>query len=288
MARSGFPQESVGGGAAPVVLFARLRQHLDWNSGGRDAARASGSLPREQARCPSSSSERAPNASKPRAHREWHPRCLRVSLWPQRQEETKSRASRRKGAPMASPTKFAHVVFNTHRYEKMIHWYLRVFEARVQYRNDCLAFLTYDDEHHRFAFVNLGPAPDGLPARREDAVGVHHLAYTWNGVGELADVYTRLKADGILPLRPIRHGPTLSLYYKDPDGNQLEFQVDLLTPDKANEFMRGPAFAENPIGEPFDPDELVDRLEAGRPVDEMVFRSDQLQASPARPRAALA
>jgi catechol 2,3-dioxygenase-like lactoylglutathione lyase family enzyme len=32
---------------------------------------------------------------------------------------------------MVAPSKFAHVVFNTHRYDEMIDWYARVFEARV-------------------------------------------------------------------------------------------------------------------------------------------------------------
>ena len=176
---------------------------------------------------------------------------------------------------MASPSKFAHVVYNTHRYEEMIDWYLRVFEAKVQHRDGRLAFLTYDDEHHRFAFVNLGSAPEDLPPRRRNAVGVNHLAYTWRGLDELVDLYKRLKADGILPVWPVRHGPTLSLYYSDPDGNQLEFQIDLLELAAANDFMRGPAFEANPIGEPFDPDQLVARFDAGEPVEAIVFRSDQ-------------
>src|ERR1041384_4656797 len=56
---------------------------------------------------------------------------------------------------MAKPSKFAHVVYSTRRYEEMIDWYQRVFEAKVVYQNPALAFLTYDDEHHRFAFANL-------------------------------------------------------------------------------------------------------------------------------------
>ena len=63
-----------------------------------------------------------------------------------------------------------------------------------------------------------------------------------------------------MPSRPIRHGLTLSLYYRDPDGNGLEFQIDLMGAEDANEFMSGPAFAANPIGEPFDPDALAARL----------------------------
>ena len=34
-----------------------------------------------------------------------------------------------------------------------------------------------------------------------------------------------------MPVRTINHGPTVSMYYKDPDGNQVELQVDVF--DKA-------------------------------------------------------
>ena len=56
---------------------------------------------------------------------------------------------------MASPTKLAHVVYMARRFDEMITWYQKVFEAKVQYQNAAFAFLTYDDEHHRFAFANM-------------------------------------------------------------------------------------------------------------------------------------
>ena len=177
---------------------------------------------------------------------------------------------------MTSPRKFAHVVFNTHRYDEMIAWYLNVFEARCQHRDDRLAFITYDDEHHRMAFVNLGPLPEDPPKKRMGkGPGLNHLAYTWDSLGDLVSLYKRLRTDGITPVRPIRHGPTLSRYYADPDGNLLEFQIDLLDPAAAVEFMDGSSFEANPIGEPFDPVELAARYDAGNSVDEIVFRSDQ-------------
>jgi len=179
---------------------------------------------------------------------------------------------------MVAPSKFAHVVFNTHRYDEMIDWYARVFEARVQHRNDRLAFLTYDDEHHRFAFVNLGKAKDSPEERPAMAPGLNHLGYTWRNLEELIDTYVRLKGHGVMPTRPIRHGLTLSLYYHDPDGNGLEFQIDLLEAEDANEFMSGPAFAANPIGEPFDPEALAVRLAQGKPVNDLIFRSDQAES----------
>jgi catechol 2,3-dioxygenase-like lactoylglutathione lyase family enzyme len=173
-----------------------------------------------------------------------------------------------------APSKFAHVVYKTHKFEMMLDWYVSVFNARVQHRDERLAFLTYDDEHHRFAFINLGPATEERP-RREDDAGVHHVAYTWKNLDELVATYKRLKSLGIVPVRPIRHGLTLSMYYQDPDQNMMEFQIDLMDPDTANAFMGGPAFSSNPIGERFDPDELAARFDAGKSVDDLIFRSDQ-------------
>ena len=62
----------------------------------------------------------------------------------------------------------------------------------------------------------------------------------------------------------MNHGPTVSIYYADPDGNQIETQYDVWdTPEPANEFMNSAEFAENPFGVDFDPEEYIKRLEAG-------------------------
>ena len=133
-----------------------------------------------------------------------------------------------------------------------------------------------------FAFLNLGPtAAHG--ERKPLAVGVNHLAYTWKDVRELVDTFKRLKRFGVVPYRPIRHGPTLSMYYHDPDGNSLEFQADLMAMEAACAFMRTDAFAANPIGEAFDPDQLAARVDAGRPFNDLIFRSDQPQAKVVEP-----
>ena len=177
---------------------------------------------------------------------------------------------------MASPTKFAHVVYRTRRFDEMIDWYERVFEAQVRYRDPVLAFLTYDDEHHRFAFVNLAalkPASAEPAARAE--VGVDHVAYTYATLGDLLETYSRLKQRGIVPYWPVHHGPTLSFYYKDPDGNRLEFQVDRFqTAEEATAYMLGEAFAANPIGVKIDPDALLKHYRSGAPVEALLARPD--------------
>ena len=180
---------------------------------------------------------------------------------------------------MTAPSKFAHIVYRTHRYEEMIDWYTRVFEAETRYRDERFAFLSYDDEHHRVAFVNLGPLPPGSTQRSTAVPGVHHVAYTWRTLDELLDTYKRLASLGIRPVSPVRHGMTLSFYYADPDGNGLEFQIDLLDARAATEFMHGPVFARNPGGESFDPDALVAHYESGKAVDGMVYLDGQPEAT---------
>jgi hypothetical protein len=89
------------------------------------------------------------------------------------------------------------------------------------------------------------------------------------------DTYERLRDLGVTPAIPIRHGLTLSMYYEDPDGNRSEFQIDLMGEDAAKAFMGSSAFEANPVGEPFDPDELLAAYRAGDDVASLVWRSDQ-------------
>ena len=163
---------------------------------------------------------------------------------------------------MAKPVKFAHVVYMTRRFDEMIAWYRDVFEAEVVHQNPALAFLTYDDEHHRFAFANMDVLkPGGSSGRGE--LGVNHVAYTYACIGDLLDTYRRLKEAGIMPYWPVHHGTTFSLYYTDPDGNRMEFQVDCGTVEEAKALMETPEFAANPVGVMFDPDDLLMRFERG-------------------------
>ena len=174
---------------------------------------------------------------------------------------------------MVKPVKFAHVVYQTRRYAEMIAWYEDVFEARVVHQDPALAFLTYDDEHHRFAFANLDLLKPGGGGDRGE-VGVNHVAYTYASVGDLMDTYKRLKAKGITPYWPVHHGITLSLYYRDPDGNRMEFQVDACTAAEGEAFMASDAFAANPVGVEYDPDEVVAALERGEAPASLLSRRD--------------
>ena len=186
--------------------------------------------------------------------------------------------------PRIRPAKFVHVVYRTRRFEEMVRWYQTVFDAKVQHQNPVLAFLTYDDEHHRFAFVNLALVqPDGSDSDRQGAVGVDHVAYSYRSLGELFDNYLQLKEHGILPYWCIHHGITVSMYYGDPDGNQMEFQIDSCGSNaEANAFMSGPGFGANPIGVEYDPEEWLARMQAGAHESDFLLRRVHEPVSPIR------
>ena len=182
-----------------------------------------------------------------------------------------------------APVKFVHVVYRTRRFEEMLDWYKTVFGARVQYRDNGLAFLTYDDEHHRFAFANMEVLdPTGGGPDDRGPIGVDHVAYTYASLPDLLDKYAELKAEGINPYWCVHHGITVSMYYGDPDGNQMEFQVDCFADNQdANAFMYR-SFAVNPIGVEYDPDVWLANLRAGTPAADLLARTTDLPVSPLR------
>jgi catechol-2,3-dioxygenase len=184
---------------------------------------------------------------------------------------------------IARPTKVAHVVYRTRRFDEMLEWYQTVFDARVQFSNPALAFLTFDDEHHRFALANMSVfEPEGKHSEKNGPIGVDHVGYSYSSLRDLLENYAALKQRGIVPYWCVHHGITASLYYADPDGNQMEFQVDCLeSGGKAAEFMAS-AFPQNPVGVEFDPDAWLELLRSGTREAELLNHQEQGPVSPIR------
>jgi catechol-2,3-dioxygenase len=167
------------------------------------------------------------------------------------------------------PSKLAHVVVRSAHYEASKRWYQTVLNAEVAFENEDVCFLRYDDEHHRIGIINVRDATPMTP----DAGGVEHFAFTFDHLGELLANYVRLKAEGLEPFWPIIHGPTVSLYYRDPDGVKVELQYDVFpTAEEVDAFFAAGSYVENFMGVIFDPDDMVARYEAGEPIESLVKR----------------
>ncbi len=132
-----------------------------------------------------------------------------------------------------------------------------------------LCFLTYDDEHHRIGLISR---PE-VERASETSAGLEHIAFTFSSLERLLATFRRLKHAGITPYWSINHGPTVSIYYKDPDGNRVEMQYDVFEHTEHLEaFFGGGAYLENFIGIRFDPEEMIRRYESGEPLQSIISR----------------
>ncbi len=170
---------------------------------------------------------------------------------------------------MTKPSKLSHVVLHTPDVQRLADWYMKALDARVSLSQPpMLIFLTYDDEHHRIGFQRSSGDSGAGPSR---TIGMSHLAFTFASAGELLSKYGELKGDGYLPAFCIHHGPTLSAYYHDPDGNVVEFFADVFQ-DMADaaKFMETPLFKENPVGKAVDFEALAIRAAQGASEEELL------------------
>ena len=78
--------------------------------------------------------------------------------------------------------------------------------------------------HHDFAVAEVGSDaahPD------KNGIGLEHVAfYIGDTIDDLKAAKAELEAAGI-EVQPVDHDVTKSLYFHDPDGNQLEVYIDV-------------------------------------------------------------
>ena len=169
--------------------------------------------------------------------------------------------------PHLRPSRFSHLVIQTARFPEMVAWYKTVLRAKPMFENEVVSFLSYDEEHHR---VMIGHNPGATP-RDPRAAGVVHFAYAVETLADLVNAYLRLAEAGIVPHNCINHGFTTSLYYLDPDGNEVELAVDnFKTREALNAWFATGAFDRNFVGVPFDPAQMVRRHREGASDEEIL------------------
>ena len=165
---------------------------------------------------------------------------------------------------MGNSLQLAHFGLRTRDLPSAVEWYARAFDAQVRFRNEMVAFMSFDDEHHRFVLWDDGETLE----KADNSLGVDHIGFSCGGPSALADQYERLKALGILPTLSVNHHFTSSIYYRDPDDNEVEVTCDNM-PSKAecSAFMGTPQMAQAmqpPLfGSEFDPEELLKLRKTG-------------------------
>ncbi|KPI45774.1 Biphenyl-2,3-diol 1,2-dioxygenase 3 [Cyphellophora attinorum] len=176
-----------------------------------------------------------------------------------------------------TPVKFAHAVLRTNKINQLRDFYLDFLGATLAFEEpNVMVLIRYDDEHHRIGIIGIPDIADKVKA----SSGLEHLAFTHASVEELAMAYKARKERHIMPFWSVNHGPTISVYYHDPDGNIVETQADLMSAGEADAFMRSEAYRKNMIGVDFDPDQWLAAVEKGQDMTSSAsWTSEQLDPS---------
>jgi len=171
----------------------------------------------------------------------------------------------------------SHLVVNTSNYEAMKRWYLNVLEAEigVETSDHSACFLRTDENNHRVGMFNVAKTDDSVsmapPGFNGAAVArVNHIAFEHPTLPELFEAYERLVESSVIPSACFNYGPTMSMYYEDPDKNIVELFYDKgLTEEQLVEFYAG---GDRYIlgATAFDPHDLLKELRDGKAVADLI------------------
>ncbi|MBV8160052.1 MAG: VOC family protein [Acidimicrobiia bacterium] len=121
-----------------------------------------------------------------------------------------------------------HAVLYVRDVHRTVEFYEDALGFRVVMQFPGAAFLKVPDSRndHDLGLFELGPGA-GPSEAGQRTVGLYHLAWEVETLGELQEVGQRLGRLGAL-VGASDHGTTKALYAKDPDG--IEFEVSWLVP----------------------------------------------------------
>ena len=165
------------------------------------------------------------------------------------------------------PARLHHVNLKAYHFEEMREFYTALIGIHPVAEVGTFGWYTYDTANHRLALMHQPNFTERVPA----SAGMHHMAFEYDSLDDLMRTYLRLKKIGVLPAAVLDHGMTTSFYYRDPDGNYIELQVDNfgLDPAQSTAFMHTPAFLANPIGVPINPESYVAAWQKGASLQEL-------------------
>jgi len=184
--------------------------------------------------------------------------------------------------PVIHP-KFHHVNLKTTRLQEMVDWYSSLIGTEVLFQYELGAWISNDEANHRIALLSF---PDFVEdPDKETRSGLHHTAFEYGSFEDLNASFLRLKAAGIVPEFCLDHGMTFSYYYRDPDGNRLELQVDNFGDwSKSSSWMRESLqFHEDPLGKFVDPQRVADAYAAGNTFEQIHARAMAGELAPDAP-----
>ena len=134
----------------------------------------------------------------------------------------------------------SHIAISVYDFPMMKAFYTDVMGFHLsdigRARGNDICFLTLDPglDHHQIALTGGRTGP-------RDGGSFNHVAFRLGSLADLRWRYERLTAeDAVTAVESISHGSWLSVYYRDPENNRMEF------------FFDTPWYMKQPIVDPLD------------------------------------
>ncbi len=127
---------------------------------------------------------------------------------------------------MIRTDRIGHVVLKVRDLERSRRFYTEVLGLDVMHELPQVGMLFLASnrrDHHEIALAEVGPQA-ATPG--DGDTGLAHVAFRLKNEDDLRAAYAELKERDVPICFTVNHGVTRSVYFLDPDGNQLEVYCD--------------------------------------------------------------
>jgi catechol 2,3-dioxygenase len=127
---------------------------------------------------------------------------------------------------MIHAERIGHVVIKVRELERSRKFYTDVLGMDVMMEIPAIpaVFLANNRrDHHEIALFEVGAEAEGL---RSKQIGLAHIAFRLRNEEELRAAYKEFKDKQVPISFTVDHGVTKSIYFRDPDGHELEVYCD--------------------------------------------------------------
>jgi len=127
---------------------------------------------------------------------------------------------------MIRPERIAHVVLKVRNLARSRKFYTQVLGMDVMKESPEIGMLFLANnrrDHHEIALLEVGPQAE---APRANEIGLVHIAFRLRTEEDLRAAYKELKEREVPISFTVNHGITKSVYFRDPDGYELEVYCD--------------------------------------------------------------